>query len=397
MAPTDLGPTSRLFMPSLEGVRAVACLGIVLAHSAFHTGNDTGALINRMLGRMDLFVPVFFALSGFLLWRRYSMNRGRHQVASYYVKRCGRILPAYLVFVLVMVTLFPATRGAGTVPIIANFLLFQNFVPEGLIPGMTHLWSLCAEMFFYLLMPFIAVAVRDRSRRTRVSVILVIGALSLLWPLIAGPRTGALNPQIMPWAFLMSFCVGLCAAETEGWIQEQKADRVATMRRWAGRRYLWVGSAVGVLIVAAVDIPEGLVAVSPAEFARKTLYGVFFATALVVPLTISPHSRILASLPMQVLGRWSYSIFLWHMAALLLVFPLLGMNPFTGGYVELGVVFTATLALSVPLAALSYGVVEDPSRRVVSRWWSERSFRATGADGAKAVTTTAVRHATKIS
>ena len=59
------------FLPALEGLRAIACSGIIITHVAFQTGADTGNLLNRMMARTDFFVPVFFALSGFLLWRRH--------------------------------------------------------------------------------------------------------------------------------------------------------------------------------------------------------------------------------------------------------------------------------------------------------------------------------------
>ena len=57
------------FLPALEGLRAVASIGIIGTHAAFQTGHDTGALWERALGRFDFFVAVFFTLSGFLLWR----------------------------------------------------------------------------------------------------------------------------------------------------------------------------------------------------------------------------------------------------------------------------------------------------------------------------------------
>src|SRR5690625_3215502 len=57
------------FLPSLEGLRAVASMGIIGTHVAFQTGHDVGALWERILGRFDFFVAVFFVLSGFLLWR----------------------------------------------------------------------------------------------------------------------------------------------------------------------------------------------------------------------------------------------------------------------------------------------------------------------------------------
>ena len=372
---------SRLpFLPALEGLRAVAALGIILTHAAFQTGNDTGAVINRIIARTDFFVPVFFALSGFLLWRRHASDftfsaEGRRRWADYYVKRLGRIMPASLAVVIIVIAFFPVAGDPGVLQIVANLLLLQNYVPDGMIGGLTHLWSLCVEMFLYLVMPLLALAVGRRRRAVRVAAIVTVGVLSALWPFLAGPRTGDLNPHIMPWAFFGSFCVGLLAAETEGWLAEVGGPRAETVRRWAGRRLLWVALAVGVLVLASFGGPEGLSSASPGEFARRTTCGVAFAAALVVPVALAPRSRFLESTVMQALGRWSYSIFLWHMAILSLVFPLLGISLFSGGYVVMLLVFAVTAALSVPVAALSYALVEDPARRAVSRWWRARGVR----------------------
>ncbi|WP_297008100.1 acyltransferase [uncultured Corynebacterium sp.] len=392
------------FLPALEGLRAVAALGIILTHAAFQTGNDTGAVVNRIMARTDFFVPVFFALSGFLLWRRHVSDfsfsaAGRRRWVDYHVKRLGRIMPAHLVLVVVVVALFPVAGDPGVLQIAANLLLLQNYVPDGMVGGLTHLWSLCVEMFLYLAMPLLALVVGRRRRAVRVVAIVAVGVLSALWPFLAGPRTGDLNPHIMPWAFFGSFCVGLLAAETEGWLAEvggtTGAGRAAgtrgtwpdTVRRWAGRRPLWVALAAGVLVLASVDGPEGLTAASPAEFFRRTTCGVVFAATLVVPVALAPRSRFLESRVMQLLGRWSYSVFLWHMAVLSLVFPLLGISLFTGGYAVLLLVLAVTVGLSVPVAALSYALVEDPARRAVSRWWGSRGAvkGAEEAEGAEKV------------
>jgi peptidoglycan/LPS O-acetylase OafA/YrhL len=360
------------FLPALEGMRAVAALGIIVAHVAFQTGNDTGALGNRMMARLDFFVPVFFALSGFLLWRRHA---GETRWASYYVKRLARIMPAYWVTVVVVLLLFPvASEGGapGPVATAANLLLMQNYVPDGLVGGLTHLWSLCVEMFFYLLMPLLALAVGRRSRRVRVVTILGVGALSYVWPFVAW-HDAPVNAHIMPWAFLSWFGVGLLAAELEGWLADAGGDRreraTRRVRRWAGRRWIWILLAVLAVFVAAVDGPEGLVTAGDGEFARRNFYGLVFAASLIVPWAVTPASRVLDSAVMQALGRWSYSIFLWHMAMLSLVFPLLGVGLFQG---QTLLVLVATVAITVPVAALSYALVEDPARRAVNRWWRER-------------------------
>lgn len=388
-------PGRRPFLPALEGLRAVAALGIIVTHTSFQTGNDTGAVLNRVLARTDFFVPVFFALSGFLLWRRHATDRGTWR--DYYVRRLSRILPAHLVLVVVVLALFPVAGHPGVLQVAANLLLLQNFVPDGLVGGLTHLWSLCVETVFYLVLPLLALAVGRRRRRVRVTVIVAVVVLAALWPFLAGPRTGELNPHIMPWAFFGSFCVGLLAAEAEGrLLTDAPAARAATVRRWASYRWLWLSLAAAVLVGASFIGPEGLSAASPAQFFLRTTCGVVFAAAVVVPFTLQPRSRVLESPVMQALGRWSYSIFLWHMALLSLVFPLTGLGLFHGGYGTLAVVTVVTVALTVPVAALSYALVEDPSRRAVARWWAARGTRS-GRGAGSPEATAAVSAATKSS
>ena len=72
---------------------------------------------------------------------------------------------------------------------------------------------------------------------------------------------------------------------------------------------------------------------------------------------------------MQALGRWSYGIFLWHVAMLSIAFPLLGVKLFTGHLLSVTIV---TVALSIPVAAASYALVEEPARRLFARVWVNR-------------------------
>ena len=68
---------TRGFLPAVEGMRACAAVGVVVTHVAFQTGH-TGGVTGRLFGRFDLAVAVFFALSGFLLWRGHAAAaRGR--------------------------------------------------------------------------------------------------------------------------------------------------------------------------------------------------------------------------------------------------------------------------------------------------------------------------------
>ncbi|KAB1503175.1 acyltransferase [Corynebacterium sp. 320] len=367
------------FLPALEGLRAIACCGIIITHVAFQTGADHGSLINRMMARTDFFVPVFFALSGFLLWRRHHADfslptNSRHAWtwAGYYVKRVGRIMPACLAMVVIVLLLFPVAENPGWKQVLANLTLTQIYVSGGLVGGLTHLWSLCVEMAFYLVLPVVALLYGRRSPRQRIAIILLVGLISFGWAFIPAfaepPGPGELNPHVMPPAFTAWFGVGMLGAELEKLKAHGGLGRITpALPVIFGRfRAVWWLVALGALAVAASDGPEGLTHAGPGEFARRTLYGLVFAAALLLPYVLEPRSRFLESSVMQALGRWSYSIFLWHMSLLSLVFPLLGIGLFSG---HTALVLVATFVLTVPVAALSFSLVEEPARRAINEWW----------------------------
>jgi peptidoglycan/LPS O-acetylase OafA/YrhL len=67
---------------------------------------------------------------------------------------------------------------------------------------------------------------------------------------------------------------------------------------------------------------------------------------------------------MTTLGRWSYGIFIWHVAVLSVVFGLFGIIPFSGSF---PLVWAITAALSIGIAAASFAFLEDPIRRWANR------------------------------
>lgn len=343
----------------LEGIRAVAALGIIVTHVSFQVGTGWA-----LADRFDYFVAVFFALSAFLLYRR----RDHHSVATYYRNRVARLAPAYLACVAVVLLLLPEAARVTTVQVITNLTSTQLYAPNALAPGLTHLWSLCVEIAFYLVLPLIAWVIRGRSRRVRVGLIVAVAALSLGWawlPFVRafGETGDGVNAQIWPPAYALWFAVGMLAAEWEGRVSPawQKLLRL---------RWLWLGVAVGCMWLASREFfgPVGLVHPSPSEFSRRIFIGALFAACIVVPFAVAPGGttldRVLESQPVQALGRWSYSIFLWHMALISVAFPLTGVGLFAGGWLNFVVIFVVTVVLTIPIAAASYVLVEEPA----SRW-----------------------------
>ncbi len=54
----------------------------------------------------------------------------------------------------------------------------------------------------------------------------------------------------------------------------------------------------------------------------------FTQTGRPVHNDVRARFRFLTSPVMAALGRWSYGIFIWHLAVLAVVFPVLGIAPF---------------------------------------------------------------------
>ncbi|MGD1239625.1 acyltransferase family protein [Mycobacterium seoulense] len=356
----------RSFLPAVEGMRACAAMGVVVTHVAFQTGHSSG-VTGRLFGRFDLAVAVFFTLSGFLLWRGHAAAaRGlarRPHTGHYLRSRVVRIMPAYLVAVVVILSLLPDADHASPTVWLANLTLTQIYVPLTLTGGLTQMWSLSVEVAFYLALPILALLARRLPIGARVPAIAALAALSWAWgwvPIHSGSGT---NPLNWPPAFFSWFAAGMVLAE---WVHSP----VGMPHRWARRRVVMGVAAVLAYLLAASPLagPEGLIPGTASQFAVKTAAGSVVAFALVAPLVldrVDTSHRLLGSTVMVTLGRWSYGLFVWHLAALAMVFPVLGTFAFTGRMPE---VLVLTLIFGWAIAAVSYGLVESPCREALRRW-----------------------------
>jgi peptidoglycan/LPS O-acetylase OafA/YrhL len=361
----------RSFLPAVEGMRACAAAGVVVTHVAFQTGHSSG-VAGRLFGRFDLAVAVFFALSGFLLWRGHAAaarTLGPRPLTGHYLRsRVVRIMPAYVVAVVVILTLLPDADHASLTVWLANLTLTQIYVPLTLTGGLTQMWSLSVEVSFYLALPVLALLARRIPVRARVPVIAALAVLSWAWgwlPLFSGHSISG-NALNWPPAFFSWFAAGMLLAE---WVHTPIGLLVRLAQKKAGR-VLMAAIAVLAFLVAASPLagPEGLIPGTATQFAVKTSMGSLVAFALVAPLVLDrldTRHRLLGNAGMVTLGRWSYGLFIWHLAALAMVFPVVGTFPFTG---NMPTVLVLTLIFGFAIAAVSYALVESPCREALRRW-----------------------------
>ncbi|WIM67491.1 acyltransferase [Corynebacterium breve] len=337
------------YLGELEGLRAVAALGIVVTHVAFQTATDSA-----LFARFDYFVAVFFALSAFLLARG-----GHRKLYPYIIKRTARIAPAYLACVGIVLVALPEAGSVSLGQAAANLAMLQIYVPDGLIAGLTQLWSLCVEVAFYLVLP-LYLALGRKGRLVALVAGIIVG---FAWPWLPFVRDSIeifnVNLQIWPMSYASWFAVGLVCAELEG--------RVSPLvQRVLRARWVYWIAALTVAWLAGQEYvgPLGLEHPSPLEFNIRILLGAVFCALIVVPYALAPSQGVLGGEVMRTLGTWSYSIFLWHVAVLTVVFPLLGIPMFSGYFFA---VLAATVVLSIAVSYISYELVERPGARWIQR------------------------------
>src|SRR2546430_13139239 len=90
------------YLPTLDGWRALAILGVMVCHSGdafFHAdGPHPNVTLHSLTRHGALGVDVFFGISGFLICTRLieeHKKTGRISLKRFYIRRAFRILPPY--------------------------------------------------------------------------------------------------------------------------------------------------------------------------------------------------------------------------------------------------------------------------------------------------------------
>ena len=317
----------------LDGLRAIAAFAIVFHHVGFQSGATYRHDIwGGYLGRLDIGVPVFFALSGFLLFRPIAVSvlddTPLRPALDHLWRRALRIYPAFWV-ALTLIIVFTSEAFADVTGTVTTYLLIHIHWPTHSIGPMPQAWSLATEVSFYAALPLMGRLLRpwlrDRDRAARRNGLLVFIALCYLlsvffriWVLTLNTRWTPAQVLWLP-GTLDYFAIGMGLAVARVGFTGGGVRR--GLDRAAGPAGLWwLGAAVLFQIVSQhMGLALGVESASwPREIARQGVYGAI-GFCLLFPLVFGSGRRsavrtVVQSGPMEWLGTISYSIYLWHMA-----------------------------------------------------------------------------------
>lgn len=166
---SSLGLEQRPSFPVLDTLRAVGALAVFTTHATFQGGEYLrNGVVGTMFARLDIGVAIFFVLSGFLLARPYLASAAAQIDAPgtrrYYAKRFWRIIPLYAVTVVVAMLVISENAGTSVRQWVATLTLTNSLVDKRLPQGLTQMWSLSAEVAFYVVLPILMWLALRRGR-----------------------------------------------------------------------------------------------------------------------------------------------------------------------------------------------------------------------------------------
>lgn len=331
-------------MPNLDGIRAIACLFVIISHIPWPTDID-------LIGPIG--VGVFFVLSGFLMGYLYAQSECDSNAAiKYGIARFSRIAPIYWVVISVCFLLsqfetneFPM-RIEGTTSVLRHYFFGGN---------VSIFWSIPLEVQYYAFFMFVWWCIASRHKYD-FALPLAISACALLvlthsyWPNLSLPSK------------LHYFLAGTVAG-------------LLPRRSWAGGYNRLVLFVLQIAAVITIFLPMKLVD-STAEFYDSIELSIAFAIAVYVLSISSGWTTVLFASPMmRKIGQASFSIYLIHVLVLYYGAALLGLDhqEFEPLWLLLGIA-----GVVIPMIVSHY--VEMPLQRMTRKRLEvllpERSTRA---------------------
>lgn len=359
-------------IPALDGLRAVAALLVL----AFHAWSIVPTYVSHgedptryPLWYAKTGVHLFFVLSGFLLFLPYAQwilgLRARPDTLLFYKRRALRVVPAYWASLLIIVVLIhPAAIQDILIHLV--FLTNTNWTSVFSINGVY--WTMAIEVQFYALLPLIAWSIAALGRRIGVlraiaAVIFMLTVISVLSSYVT--HLGSVNLLTTP--IVSSFLVQYAAMPY--WLGVFGCGIVCSLIYTYITKVLPPHADVRASLPLSGNIAFGagivclvLLSFVPALrtiWMQQLLFGVAYAGVLFGVLLGSPLlRRPFASRVLRFIGLTSYSFYIWHRAALVIVASRLHGSGMAQSHTV--ILFALGLIIIVPVAYLSYQFLERP-------------------------------------
>ncbi|MCB0984495.1 MAG: acyltransferase [Ilumatobacter sp.] len=370
------GPPKMGYQPTLDGVRAVSVIAVMLYHAGFSWAH--GGFFG---------VEVFFVVSGFLITSLLIEEHdgsGKVGLGQFYLRRARRLLPA-LFTVLIAVGVWAVFWGSTEQQValrrdypwgigyLANWgAIFSqgSYWGAGAPKLLRHLWSLAVEEQWYLLWPLTFIAIRKGSRggaraNERIASRLAMVAIAVM--------VGTSLAQAFHWASSNALYLSTITRSSGLLLGAAMAFVWRPWRRVGKRAANGAAPPLGPAAAVAVLVLAAMVVVGRVDRAATYLWQlplVTIASAVLVAVVVHPWATgpraIFGWQPLVEIGKRSYGLYLWSWP----ISAMVGADE--GSFTK----FLLAMAITIPVSEACYRLIEAPIRRgALGRWWKARERR----------------------
>ena len=359
-------------MDHLDALRGIAVLGVVMVHSAM-VNNRLLPLPHRVAwvaGSGQRGVALFFVVSAFTLFLSHDNRKGeRRPILNFFIRRFFRLAPMFYVAIAISRFFLPQVTGPPS-HILLAILFLNGLHPFTINHGAAGGWSVADEALFYACLPFLFARIKSLKA-------------ALIWALVGAT-------------------VGHFVAHRLGWKYPQYGD-FFTFFSFSASLPIFLLGILGYFIWKDLIVGSRM-----PETARRTISALLLVLALVSYFTLLPfnyetlyqesmvglflllslslHSwSILVNPATRILGKISFSVYLLHFVVFFAVKAWIarsvGIHPFLSSpMVQFAGCFAVTLAVTLPLAYLTWRWIEEPGiragRRLIARLESKENMAA---------------------
>lgn len=329
------GETAMMRYSALDGLRGTAAFIVVISHFTNRTGFLGGA---AGFGAGQLGVMLFFLISGFLMGRLYvELPFTWANVGEFAKKRVARVVPLFFFVVLASAAAFAVLGKSSRLYRIDAGNLFPHLLT---LDGVSVLWTIPVEIHFYLVFPLFWLCFARLGRVATVAVLVAIAVAGLT--ILNAPGRSLLY-------HIHYFATGVIVS-------------LLIPRRPLRGGYpldaLFIASCLAVVAIMP-NVATQLFGGHLGPIWKSWIALAVLTTVLASSLLSGLATAVLGSRPFAFLGDISYSVYLLHLPLLTTLDRLHIRNTWLFLAVFIG--------LLIPLAYLSYRLIEVPARRAINR------------------------------
>lgn len=356
------------FIPVVDGLRCIAIVSVVLYHLedyithkgvAWNSQSAVETATHRLLHAGHVGVPLFFALSGFILAlpffeSAFGVSAGRAtDLQRYYLRRVTRLEPPYLINLAIAGLMLAVVNGVPWGELLPHFAASAFYVHNQVYGDVSTInpvaWSLEIEVQFYLIAPWLArglIALSPITRRT-----VLVASMAALMAAKAGYGRYPPHVALSLVGTIDHFLAGILLADLY----------VALWRSNPVRSAGW--DLVSVLVWPAIfAVPRSPLLVSSLPLLTMLAYTAAFRGRVT--------HRLLTWTPAVLVGGMCYSIYLYHFFVISAVGRFTLPLTSTGGYLQS---VALQVLLIVPVVIVSCAVLFRLFERPFMSWRPGRS------------------------